>query len=121
MSIFKDVITIVSPHTFSRWLAAEGTDKKPKRKKPAAKAGRPKTPEDFALDAEVRQHPGQDDLVDAALPELQDAASKSRARFSTVLFSLTLAPTCAQETLFLLKTSFCGSMTPGPCRPCAIA
>ena len=42
----KDVITIVSPRTFSRWLAAEGTDKKPKRKKPAAKPGRPKTPED---------------------------------------------------------------------------
>ena len=42
----KDVITIVSPRTFSRWLAAEGTDKKPKRKKPAAKPGRPKTPDD---------------------------------------------------------------------------
>ena len=39
------------------------------------------------------------------------AAWKSRARFSTVLFSLTLAPTSPQETPFSLRTSFCGSMT----------
>src|SRR5262249_3208321 len=39
------------------------------------------------------------------------AALKSRAMFSTVLFSLTLAPTNPQETPFSLKTSFCGSMT----------
>ena len=39
------------------------------------------------------------------------AALKSRARFSTVLFSLTLSPTRPQETPFSLRTSFCGSMT----------
>src|SRR5471030_148313 len=39
------------------------------------------------------------------------AAAKRRARFSTVLFSLTLAPTRPQETPFSLRTSFCGSMT----------
>src|SRR5258708_32214032 len=39
------------------------------------------------------------------------AAWKSRSMFSTVLFSLTLAPTNPQETPFSLRTSFCGSMT----------
>src|SRR5215471_2928235 len=39
------------------------------------------------------------------------AALKSRVRFSTVLFSLTLAPTRLHETPFSLRTSFCGSMT----------
>src|SRR3954463_5732188 len=39
------------------------------------------------------------------------AAWKSRARFSTVRFSLTLSPTSPQETPFSLRTSFCGSMT----------
>ena len=39
------------------------------------------------------------------------AALKSRAMFSTVLFSLTLSPTKPQEMPFSLRTSFCGSMT----------
>src|SRR5215475_11690158 len=39
------------------------------------------------------------------------AAVKRRARFSMVLFSLTLSPTRRQEIPFSLRTSFCGSMT----------
>src|SRR5882724_2756761 len=39
------------------------------------------------------------------------AARKSRARFSTVLFPLTLSPTNPHETPFSLSTTFCGSMT----------
>src|SRR5215510_9626719 len=39
------------------------------------------------------------------------AATKSRARFSTVLFSRTLSPTRLHDTPFSLRTSFCGSMT----------
>src|SRR3954468_23501336 len=39
------------------------------------------------------------------------ADRKSRSRFSTVLFSLTLSPTSPQDTPFSLRTSFWGSMT----------
>src|SRR5262249_13541983 len=39
------------------------------------------------------------------------AAVKRRARFSMVLFSLTLSLTRGQETPFSLRTSFCGAMT----------
>src|SRR5215467_7469842 len=38
------------------------------------------------------------------------AARKMRSMFSTVLFSVTLAPTAAQAAPFSLNTSFCGSM-----------
>src|SRR5215468_1379382 len=38
------------------------------------------------------------------------AVRKMRSMFSTVLFSVTLAPTAAQAAPFSLNTSFCGSM-----------
>jgi hypothetical protein len=38
------------------------------------------------------------------------ATWKIRSMFSTVLFSVTLAPTAAQFAPFSLSTSFCGSM-----------
>ena len=38
------------------------------------------------------------------------AALKIRSMFSTVLFSVTLAPTAPQFAPFSLSTSFCGSM-----------
>src|SRR5215470_6919950 len=45
------------------------------------------------------------------------APRKMRSMFSTVLFSVTLAPTTTQAAPFSLNTSFCGSMKTTAVRP----
>ena len=44
----RDLITIVTPRTFTRWVAGEGQLKR-KRKKPTPTPGRPKTPEEVRV------------------------------------------------------------------------